>query len=275
VCLPRHPAVAYLFLVRPSTHMSKPKVFISHITEEGELAELLKEQFLKDFLGMVDVFVSSDRISISVGSKWLNEIDDALKAAHIELILCSHHSIKRPWVNFEAGAGWVKGIPVVPVCHTGMRPVDLPIPLNMLEAIDAGDRAGLERLYKLLASKLGSEVPTVDFTGFISRVRAFEHDYGLVREVSSAVKSILKLLPDLEQIFRPQPLHKAASGDVPELVLDKMRPHLDALQSRGILVYATGSNKIVFGSSGGGNVIELKIQVHDSYYAIASKVLAQ
>ena len=123
--------------------MDKPKVFISHITEERQLAELIKTQVQKDFLGLLDVFVSSDSISIAVGSKWLNEIrTEALQAAQVELILCSHDSVRRPWVNFEAGAGWVKGIPVVPVCHTGLRPVDLPIPLNMLQSIEASDKAG-------------------------------------------------------------------------------------------------------------------------------------
>lgn len=255
--------------------MSNPQIFISHITEEGELAQLFKQQFHKDFLGMVDVFVSSDQISISVGSKWLDEIDAALKNAHVELILCSEQSVKRPWVNFEAGAGWVKGIPVVPVCHTGMRPVDLPIPLNMLEAIEATNTVGLQRIYKLLASKLGSAVPTGDFTELVRSIRAFEQDYGLVREVSIAVNAILELLPDLEQVFRPLPVHKAANGDVQDLVLDKMRPHLDLLQTKGMLVYATGSNKIVFGSTGGGNVIELKIHIQEAYYGIASKVLTQ
>lgn len=59
--------------------MSKPKVFISHITEERQLAEIIKTQISKDFLGMLDVFVSSDQVSIAVGSKWLSEIDEALK----------------------------------------------------------------------------------------------------------------------------------------------------------------------------------------------------
>jgi hypothetical protein len=49
--------------------MEKPKVFISHIGEEARLAEILKTQFLNDFLGMIDIFVSSDSTSIIVGNK--------------------------------------------------------------------------------------------------------------------------------------------------------------------------------------------------------------
>ena len=58
--------------------MDKPYVFISHITPEAEIADLFKSQITQDFLGMIDVFVSSDGKSITVGNKWLNDIDAAL-----------------------------------------------------------------------------------------------------------------------------------------------------------------------------------------------------
>lgn len=252
--------------------MNKPKVFISHITEERQLAEIIKTQISKDFLGMLDVFVSSDQVSIAVGSKWLTEIDEALKSAQIELILCSHDSVKRPWVNFEAGAGWVKGIPVVPVCHTGMRPVDLPIPLNMLQGIAASDHTDWAKVYQLLASKLGSVTPAADFSELLRGVSIFEQNYGLIRVISTAVHALLKLLPDLEQVFHPNPVHRTAAGDVQDIVLDKMRPHLEELQAKGMLSFAIGHNKIVFGS-GGGNMVELKIDIHASYYTLASIVM--
>jgi hypothetical protein len=252
--------------------MNKPKVFISHISEETRLAQLIKMQVSTDFLGMLDVFVSSDQVSISVGSKWLAEVDEALKDAQIELVLCSRHSVNRPWINFEAGAGWVKGIPIVPICHTGMRPVDLPIPLNMLQGITASEEAGWQKVYHLLASKLGSAVPNANFSNLLNDIRTFEQDYGLLREVSAAIRALIKLLPDLEQIFRPNPVHRAANGDVGDLVLDKMRPHLDLLQAKGMLAYATGGNKMVFGTTGGGNVIQLNIEVKPAYYAVASRV---
>ncbi len=254
--------------------LDKPKVFLSHITEERQLADFIKRQVMKDFLGMLDVFVSSDQVSISVGSKWLEEIDEALKSAHIELILCSHESVRRPWVNFEAGAGWVKGIPIVPVCHTGMRPVDLPIPLNMLQGIAASDESGWDQVYKLLASKLGSAVPQANFAELLRDVGVFEHEYGLVREVSGAVRAVIKILPALEQIFRPDPPNRSAGGDVTDILLDKMRPHLDTLQAKGMVMYGLGGNKIVVSDTGGGgNVIDFKIQVQPSYYAIASKIM--
>ena len=107
----------------------------------------------------------------------------------------------------------------------------------------------------------------------IGSIKAFEHQYGTVKEVRRAVRAIIALLPDLDQIFRPAPVHKAARGDIGDIVLDKMRPHLDQLQARGMLTYATGSNKVVFGPSGGGNLIEVRIHVAEPYYDIANDVM--
>lgn len=157
--------------------MGKSNVFISHISEEEKLAKILKDHILNDFIGLVDVFVSSE--SIPAGNKWLEAIDEALKAAKVEIVLCSEVSVKSPWINFEVTAGWVKRIPVIPVCHTGMRPDDLPIPLKMFQAIEAKDRDGLRKVYDLLARELGSITPNADFDKMVKEIGAFEHEYSL------------------------------------------------------------------------------------------------
>lgn len=254
--------------------MQKPKVFISHIKEEKVLAEAIKEKIQSDFIGMIDVFVSSDQVSISVGNKWLEEVDSALKDAQVELILCSQDSVGRPWINFEAGAGWIKRIPIIPICHTNMRLVDLPIPLNMLQGIVASDANGWEKVYNLLSEKLGSQTPKLEFSNLIQNISEFENEYGLVREVRESVLSLVNLLPDLQQVFKPSPVHTMASGDVSDILLDKMRPHLDKLQNKSMVNYSIGGNKLVFGSGGGGgNVVELKIQVQPKYSSIAAQVM--
>ena len=104
------------------TKMPKPLVFISHITSEKELAQALRELIQTTFMGMIEVFVSSDPDSIAMGGRWLEEITRGLKNCVVEVVLASPQSIKRPWINFEAGAGWVRDIAVIPVCHSGMTP---------------------------------------------------------------------------------------------------------------------------------------------------------
>ena len=111
--------------------MAKKRVFISHISSEAQLSQHLKQRIERDFLGLVDIFVSSDQKSIQAGSKWLEEVDKALRSADLQIVMCSKESVGRPWVNFEAGAVWLRGIPVIPFCHSGLHLSDLPVPLSM------------------------------------------------------------------------------------------------------------------------------------------------
>ncbi len=155
----------------------KSLVFISHIFEEKDIAFLVKDFIEEAFLGMIDVFISSDKDSISLGQKWLNSITDSLKNCSIEIILCSPESIKRPWINFEAGAGWIRDIPVIPLCHSGIEPSNLPLPLNLLQAAKANEISNLNMLLPVLAQAIGSKNPSYDFTEFVKKVKDFEAQY--------------------------------------------------------------------------------------------------
>jgi hypothetical protein len=159
------------------TAAPRKSVFISHISAESELAQWLKTRLDCDFLGTLDIFVSSDRSTIEAGRKWLDEVDKALKRADLQIILCSRESVGRPWVNFEAGAVWLRGIPVVPVCHSGLQPDDLPVPLSMLEGIALNRPAGLAKLYDAVASTLGLKTPSADFAAVAREAKDLEASY--------------------------------------------------------------------------------------------------
>jgi hypothetical protein len=62
------PAVGKHLMADAST---KPKMFISHISEAAEIAGLFKTEIERAFLGLVDVFVSSNAEAIRLGSNWL------------------------------------------------------------------------------------------------------------------------------------------------------------------------------------------------------------
>ncbi len=155
----------------------KPLLFISHITEEKELAIAFKNLVESHFLGMLDVFVSSNENSIAMGQRWLDNITVALKSCAVEVIICSPQSIRRPWINFEAGAGWVRDIPVIPLCHSGIEPSQLPMPLNLLQAAKATEISSLKLVFPVLANALGAKSPNVDFSDFTDLVKEFETKY--------------------------------------------------------------------------------------------------
>ena len=121
-------------------------VFISHSADETDIAQWLKAQLTRDFLGALDIYVSSDRETVSAGERLLDALGNALKTTDLQILVLSRETIGRPWINFEAGAVWLRGIPVVPVCHSGLAIEDLRPPLTMRDAIVLTDSAGLAQL---------------------------------------------------------------------------------------------------------------------------------
>ncbi|MFN7993575.1 MAG: toll/interleukin-1 receptor domain-containing protein [Bryobacteraceae bacterium] len=153
---------------------AKVRVFVSHASGEAQLAEILKQHILDDFIGLVEVFVSSDGTSIAVGEQWMNGVVQALQRADLYAVLCSQHSIERRWINIEMGAALARSKPIIPICHTDIKPGQLQRPLEDSQAIEASDPVGLHQFYRRLARELGSAIPSVDFAAFASEVRAFE-----------------------------------------------------------------------------------------------------
>ena len=196
--------------------MKKSMLFISHIAKETDLAQCLKKFLVNDFLGILEVFVSSDGKTIQAGEPWLNKLSEALERAKFEIVLCSKESVARPWVNFEAGAGWVRGIRVMPVCHSGLIPDHLPMPLNLLQGIEAGRPEGLQQLYEAIAGLLEVQVPRVDFKTMAQEVEALEEKYRLSGQ-------------DLERIDHPRILCAAS-----EQYADHMKFDVDVAVLEGI-----------------------------------------
>lgn len=112
------------------------KIFISHISEEYPLANVLKSwiEYVFDF--KFKVFVSSDPFEIPVGNKWFDELEKAIEESKILIVLYSPQSINRHWISFEAGCGWIKGLKIFPICHSGMIPSLLPPPISYLQGLE-------------------------------------------------------------------------------------------------------------------------------------------
>ena len=222
--------------------MPKLLVFISHITAESEIAVEFKALIEQHFLGLIDVFVSSDGTSIQMGQKWLNDISDALEKCAVEIVICSPVSVQRPWINFEAGAGWVRKIPVIPLCHSGMEPSQLPVPLNLLRAAKATDVSALNRIFPVLANALGAQTPNVDFTEFIRKVIDFERRYTFWTTCNAAFDA-------LEQVAKGTTAALKGSSPVvvnlTDIQINFLTPHMNFLQSENVLSFARVGNSEV------------------------------
>ena len=160
----------------PPVAQHPTRLFVSHISEEGEIAQLLKETMEEDFLRLVECFTSSDIGSISAGEDWLSAVEQAMNEAAAVIVLCSKASVQRPWVQFELGAAWMKQVPIIPVCYSGMTIDELQMPLSRLQAVELGTARGLERLYQGVAkvSQLAQAPQLRDLPGILQRVAELE-----------------------------------------------------------------------------------------------------
>lgn len=156
--------------------MVKPVFFISHATSEKAVAIALKGLIERAFGGRVIGFVATDSRCIPFGSKWSPEIVKNLKRCFAFIMLASHESIGRPWVNFELGVIWERTVPKIPLCHSGMSVDHLPSPYHDLMAGMATDEEDLQKLIEALAMELGDVPPKIDSSQFIEAVKQYEND---------------------------------------------------------------------------------------------------
>jgi hypothetical protein len=156
---------------------------------------LIKQALEDEFSGFVDVFVSSDGVSIPAGSNFLKRIEDGLVKCVGAIYLISPVSIRRNWISFELGAVWVRnvinlregdaGIPTLPVCLSGMSPSGLPAPLNNLNGISANRVSELQFAFRSIQSAVGGRgVLKTDFDTLAAKIIDFEQSYILGASVS-------------------------------------------------------------------------------------------
>jgi TIR domain len=103
------------------------------------------------------VFVSAE--DISLGDDWRALLTEALNQSRALLVLCSARSIRRPWINFESGSGWLRGVRVIPVCHSGLRKADLPDPLRAFQILELVDGDDCRKLVESVGAELKLAVP--------------------------------------------------------------------------------------------------------------------
>jgi len=148
------------------------KVFISHISEEKELAIVLKEWIETTFLGQLSVFVSSDPQSIPAGDKWREDLTSALDESKLLIILYSPLSKTRPWISFEAGCGWIKKIPIIPLCHSNLKLAQIGEPISSFQGIAIDDRDFVSKFFGAIAKHAGfPKYPNIDEKQFLSAIK--------------------------------------------------------------------------------------------------------
>jgi len=138
------------------------QIFISHIAEEASIAIEIKNLILSKFKSQIQVFVSSDILDNPLGIRWFEKMEVALNESQVMLILCSPLSVSMPWINFEAGCGWINKKIVIPICHSGQHQNELPIPIRLFEATDLESSNFVLDLIRSIAKHYNFRKPNVD-----------------------------------------------------------------------------------------------------------------
>jgi hypothetical protein len=162
------------------------QVFLSYCTVEAKFADALKQHLVRDFIGLVRIFLASDTTSIPVGARWLADIIGGLHRSQLHVVICSKDSMYRPWINYEAGAAAVRDVPIIPLCHSGLVPAQLPVPLSESQGGVITDVGTLEKLYARIAEIIGSSVPPVDFDAYAAEFREIEEEFAVVASKRNA-----------------------------------------------------------------------------------------
>ena len=115
------------------------------------------------FLGMIDVFVSSDGVSIPKGRNFTETIRNAIDRAAYGIVLLSPDSVSRPWVNIEFGAFWILDKPITPLLHGEIEFVQLQPPYNIMNGTAINNLQGLDELIGNIADKIETRRPKVDW----------------------------------------------------------------------------------------------------------------
>lgn len=203
--------------------MSKPVIFLSHIHEEKELALIIKNAIEEEFSGFVEVFVSSDGTSIKAGENFLKKIEDGLINCVGGVYLISQASVKKPWINFELGALWIRnalnlsselpGIPALPFCHSGMYKSELPQPISNLNAIEINKASELEFAFRSLQHALGGRGKLrTNFNDLTTKIIQLELQYTTGDNVKSFFNALFNHnpseIPEFKAFVRGQVAEK-------------------------------------------------------------------
>lgn len=119
----------------------EPTIFISFVHDDQRVASLVKDFIESELQLKKGVFLSSDKAQVYAGDVWLDKIRKALESAKLVVLMLSKRSVRRPWVNFEAGGAWLTGKPILPCCYGNLKKDSLPHPYSAIQALDLPDEA--------------------------------------------------------------------------------------------------------------------------------------
>jgi hypothetical protein len=122
-----------------------------------------------------------------------------IKNSKLIIVLCSPFSIKRPWIHFEAGAGWGRGVKVIPMRHSGLKQEDLSGNLAVYQGGDLQTKIAVEHLFKTIAEACDiKKTPVVSdaFVESIQQKQIFVENEEVLVEIDNLLRPLIEDFED-------------------------------------------------------------------------------
>lgn len=166
------------------------KIFISHVTEDYELAKSIDKWLNRKLAGSVKVFISTDKEDgIRGGMVWWDKIREELRNAELLVVVISSRSQTRPWIYFESGGAYFAGIPTIPLI-IDMEISDFKPPLNLFQAYRMNSSDDMKAFFNLVVEKFDRD--SQDDGIEISQVLKEENE-AIIKRIQKKKEEELKL----------------------------------------------------------------------------------
>ncbi len=193
----------------------KKKLFISHNSNDSEVAEIISSTFSRITLNQIITWYSSDNSAVGgmyPGSIWLDEIRTKLRESRAIIVLLTPSSIKKPWLLFESGFGAANvNCDVIPIC-IGISIDQIPFPLAMYQTFQLSDYNSLRRFFSKVLER-----------------------YEIIFDEGMAKPVLQKTISDLVKIRQPKKIEKEITI---EDAVNDVKEHID----RRLLNFVTHTN---------------------------------
>lgn len=222
----------------------KPKVFISHITEDSGIAVPLAGLLRSSFLGFLDFFVSSDGASIRAGDNWSAVIESSLHSSDLMLVIITPDSLERKWIYFESGGAYFLRKRVIPVCCKGVRIEALGAPLNWLQAIRGWIPEEAGRIPQEIARTFEASCPLIEGRTIADICSGGAAALSFTAPAVNRRGAIpIFLLVDASASMSGEPINAVYRGI--DLLLDKLQSIEDATPMVSIITFGSGARVLL------------------------------
>ena len=85
-----------------------------------------------------------------------------------------------------------------------MKPSKLPLPLNLLQAVEISELSSLKLIFPVLANSIGAQCPKIVFDDFVERMKQLEDKYTFWNDINEALRTFREKYKEMFGLLKTQ-----------------------------------------------------------------------